>query len=106
MSESTSLSGGKSTFVDGHVRNVGSRTISSVSLQVLFASFDTSQPPQIESVPLSLIRTHTPYVDTEALSVDPLHPGDQKEFRLIFEDISPNWNQQFPLIRVTKVGAR
>src|ERR1700719_1233228 len=28
MSESTSLSGGKSTFIDGHVQNTGSQTVS------------------------------------------------------------------------------
>ena len=99
MSESTSLSGGKSTFIDGHVRNKGSRTVTGATVQVLFAGFDAGTPPQLETVPLMLIRTHEPYVDTEPLSAAPLGPNEDREFRLIFEDISPNWNQQLPEIR-------
>lgn len=104
MSESTSLSGGKSTFIDGYVHNLGPGTIKSASLQVLFGNFDPSQPEQIESVPLSLIRTHEPYIDTEPVSAEPLAPGTNKEFRLIFENISPNWNQQLPIIHAVTVN--
>lgn len=106
MSESTSLSGGKSTFIDGHVHNLGSRTVKSVLLQVSFGSFDPSQPGQIESVPLSLIRTHEPYIDTEPVSAEPLAPGTNKEFRLIFENISPNWNQELPILHAVAVESR
>jgi hypothetical protein len=103
MSESTSLSGGKSTFIDGHVRNTGSRTVTGATVQVLFGNFDPAQPPQLETTPLTLIRTHEPYIDTEPLSAAPLAPGDDREFRLIFEDISPNWNQQLPEIHAIQV---
>lgn len=106
MSESTSLSGGKSTFIDGRVRNAGSRTVEGASLQVLFGSFDPTQPAQVEPVPLSLIRMHEPYIDTEPVSADPLLPGSEKEFRLIFEDISPNWAQQLPEIRTVGVSLK
>ncbi len=103
MSESTSLSGGKSTFIDGHVRNNGSRTVTSATVQVLFGNFDPAQPPQLETTPLTLIRTHEPYVDTEPISAAPLAPNDDREFRLIFEDISPNWNQQLPEIHPIQI---
>ncbi len=105
MSESTSLSGGKSTFIDGQIRNIGSQTISGVGMQVLFGN-DEGMPPQIETVPLMLIRTHEPYVDTEPVSADPLKPGDQREFRLTFESLPGNWNQQLPEIHVTRVSQR
>jgi len=103
MSESTSISGGKSIFIDGLVKNVGTSEISGAQLQVLFPSFDSTQPPQLESVPLTLIRTHEPYIDTESLSAAPLEPGASHEFRLIFEDISPNWGQQLPEIHAVKI---
>ena len=106
MSESTSLSGGKSTYIDGHVRNTGQSTVKGATLQVLFGSFDTTAPPQIETVPLNLIRTHEPYVDTQPVTDAPLARGDDREFRLIFEDISPNWNQQLPEIHPVKVQLR
>ena len=63
-------------------------------------------PPQVETVPVALIRTHQPYIDTQPISDAPLAPGDEKEFRLIFEDVATNWNQQLPEIRVVKVSAR
>jgi hypothetical protein len=106
MSESTSLSGGKSTFIDGQVRNTGARTVAGATVQVLFGNFDATQPPQLETTPLTLIRTHEPYVDTEPLSAAPLAPGDEREFRLIFEDISPNWNQQLPEIHAVAVNLK
>jgi hypothetical protein len=102
MSESTSLAGGKSTFIDGRIRNAGSSTVTGVTVQVLFHN-EEQMPPQIETLPLSLIRTREPYVDTQPVSSDPLKPGDEKEFRLIFESIPANWNMQMPEIRMIRV---
>lgn len=105
MSESTSLSGGKSTFVDGRVQNRGDQTVNGVTVQVLFRN-DEGMPPQIETVPLMLIRTREPYVDTQTVGSAPLKPGDEREFRLIFESIPTNWNQQMPEIRVIRVDTK
>jgi hypothetical protein len=109
MSESTSLSGGKSTFVDGHVQNTGSKTVTAAQLQVIFSLFggDPSQKPvQIEAVPLTLIRTHEPYIDTEPVSDAPIAPGETREFRLIFENISSDWDQQLPDLHAIQVTTR
>lgn len=105
MSESTSLSGGKSTFIDGHVANKGSRVVTGATVQVLFAN-DENLPPQVETLPLALIRTHEPYVDTQPVAAAPLAPGDDREFRLIFENIGANWNQQLPQIHVVHLSQK
>jgi hypothetical protein len=105
MSESTSLSGGKSTFIDGVVSNTGSSTVNAIRVQVLFSN-EEQMPPQIETVPLSLIRAREPYVDTQPVSAAPIRPGEQREFRLIFESIPANWNMQMPEIRVVKVETK
>ena len=105
MSESTSLSGGKSTYIDGRVKDAGTKTVTGATVQVLFAN-DMAMPPQVETVPLTLIRTHEPYVDTQRIADAPLAAGDEREFRLVFEGIASNWNQQMPEIRVVKVGTR
>ena len=105
MSESTSISGGKSTYIDGHIANHGSLTVTGITVQVLFAN-DTGMPPQIETVPLLLIRTREPYVDTEPVSAAPLASGAEADFRLIFEGINENWNQQTPVIHVTQTVTR
>ena len=105
MSESANLSGGKYTYIDGRVRNAGTATVTGVTVQVLFRN-EEQMPPQIETLPLALIRTRQPYIDTQPVSVAPLKPGDEREFRLIFETITGNWNYQMPEIRVVKVQTR
>jgi hypothetical protein len=105
MSESTSLSGGKSTFIDGHIQNTGSQIVSGITVQVLFRN-DEAMPPQIETLPLSLIRVREPYIDTQSVSAAPLKPGDERDFRLIFESIPANWNTQMPEIRMVKVDTK
>src|ERR1700733_1797546 len=102
MSESTSLSGGKSTFVDGHIENTGGQTVTGITVQVLFRN-DEGMPPQIETLPLALIRTREPYIDTQPVSAAPLKPGDGRDFRLIFETIPANWNMQMPEIHIIQV---
>ncbi len=105
MSESTSLSGGKSTFIDGHIKNTGSQTITGITVQVLFRN-DENMPPQLETLPLALIRTREPYIDTQPVGAAPLKPGDEQDFRLIFEVIPPNWNTQMPEVHVIEVASR
>jgi Protein of unknown function (DUF2393) len=105
MSESTSLSGGKSTFIDGHIQNSGSQTVSGVTVQVFFRN-DEGMPPQVETVPLSVIRAREPYIDTQPVSAAPLKPGDERDFRLIFESIPANWNMQMPEIHVIRVDTK
>ena len=105
MSESTSLSGGKSTYMDGKITNRGPATVTGVTVQVMFAN-DTGMPPQLETEPLALIRTREPYVDTQPVSAAPLKPGAEAEFRLIFENLNANWNGQQPEIRVVGVTTR
>ena len=105
MSQSSSLSGGTSTFIDGHVRNSGQETLTGVRMQVVFRN-DVGLSPQVEALPLSLIRMHEPYIDTEPISAAPLKPGDEAEFRLIFESVPGNWNQQMPELRVIGVAKK
>lgn len=105
MSESTSLSGGKSTFVDGHIQNAGSQTVTGITVQVLFRN-DEAMPPQLETLPLALIRTREPYIDTQPVGAAPLKPGDERDFRLIFETIPANWNVQMPEIHITQVDTK
>lgn len=105
MSQSTSLSGGTSTFLDGHIRNSGGEIVTGIVVQAIFRN-DVGLAPQIDTLPLFLIRTHQPYVDTEPVSATPLKPGDDVEFRLIFETIPSNWNQQMPEILPIRIAKK
>ena len=105
MSEAENLSGGKLTYLDGHIDNTGGRTVTGVTVQVVFGN-DVGLPPEIYTVPLTLIRTRQPYIDTEPVSADPLKPGDDREFRLTFETVPENWNTVMPQVRIIEVDSR
>ena len=105
MSESTSLSGAKDTYIDGQIANHGGKTLSAVTVQVAFHDA-LNQITQKETMPLMLIRTREPYVDTEPVSAEPIKPGEQRSFRLIFDHVSPDWNQQYPEIRVIRISGK
>jgi len=83
------------TYVDGHIANTGGRTVTGVTVQVLFRSY-THEVAQNETQPLKLIRTRDPYVDLESVSAAPLNPGDAHDFRLIFDAVSPDWEERIP----------
>jgi hypothetical protein len=101
MSESANLSGGKLTYLDGHVQNTGGKTVTAVTVQVVFGN-DEAMPPEIDTVPLTLIGMKEPYIDVQPMSANPLKPGDDREFRLTFETVPENWNTQMPEVRVIK----
>jgi hypothetical protein len=105
MSEAANLSGGKLTYLDGHVTNTGNRTVTVVTVQVVFAN-DEALAPQIDTLPLTLIRTKEPYVDIEPVSANPLKPGDDREFRLTFETVPDNWNTQMPEVRIIQTDLK
>jgi hypothetical protein len=105
MSEATSFSGAKVTYIDGQVANTGDRTLTGVTVQVGFHS-DTGEFAQRITVPLSLIRTRQPYVDTQPVSAAPIEPGQTRDFRLIFDTVPGDWNQQLPEVRVIQVRAK
>lgn len=103
MSESSSLSGAKQTYIDGDIKNNGTRTLTGITVQVVFMDF-TGQIGQKSTMQMEWIRTHEPYIDVEPVSAAPIAPGQTREFRLIFDQVTDEWNQQYPEIRVTAVS--
>lgn len=105
MSEATNFTGSKVTYVDGMITNKGDKTVTGIYVVVTFHN-DIGEPPQKTPMPLSLIRSREPYVDIEPVSAEPLKPGDSHAFRLIFDHVSPAWNQQYPTVQPTHVQMR
>ena len=105
MSESSNLAGGKVTYVDGQIKNTGARTVSGITVQVLFRD-PAKEVSQNETQPLKLIRTRDPYVDLQPISAAPLQPGDQRDFRLIFDAVSRDWDGAYPEIRIIHVESK
>lgn len=105
MSESSNLAGGKVTYIDGHIANAGNRTVVGITVQVLFRNI-AKEVAQNETQPVKLIRVRDPYVDLEPVSAAPLKPGDQHDFRLIFDAVSPDWDGVYPEIRIIRVDSK
>ena len=105
MSESSNLAGGKVTYIDGHIANNGNKTVTGVSVQVLFRNA-ANEVAQNETQSLRLIRTRDPYIDLEPVSAAPLKPGDVRDFRMIFDSITQDWNGVYPEIRIVHVDAK
>ena len=105
MSEATSFSGAKVTYIDGQLANTGDKTLTGITVQVGFHS-DVGQFAQRISLPLNLIRTREPYIDTQPVSAAPIEPGQSRDFRLIFDTVPPDWNLQIPEIRVINVRSK
>lgn len=103
MSESTSLSNGKDTYIDGTITNHGNRTVTGMVAQVIFKN-DLNLAPQLETTPIQLIRSREPYIDTVPVNTMPIAPGASADFRLTFENITSSWNQQQPEIRIIEVS--
>ena len=104
MSESANLAGGKVTYLDGQITNAGNRTVTGVTVQVLFRDA-AKEVAQNETLAMKLIRTRDPYVDVEPVSAAPLKPGDVRDFRLIFDAVSPSWDGAYPQVRIVHVAA-
>jgi hypothetical protein len=102
MSQAGSMAGAQSTYIDGQIANTGQKIVTGITVQVAFHGFQNPIARK-ETMPLPLIRMREPYVDTQPVSAAPIHPGETRDFRLIFDSIPQDWNQNYPEIRVISV---
>jgi len=102
MSQANSVVGAQATYIDGQIANHGNETVTGITVQVAFRDVG-NQIVQKETMPLNLIRTREPYVDTEPVRAAPILPGESREFRLIFDHVAQDWNQNYPEIRIIGV---
>lgn len=105
MSQASAMIGGQQTYIDGEITNNGSETLTGVTVQVAFMDF-TNRIGQKNTMPLTLIRTKEPSIDIEPVSAAPIGPGQTREFHLIFDRVTDQWNQQYPEIRVIAVEGK
>ena len=105
MSQAGNMAGSQTTYVDGQITNKGQETVSEITVQVAFHGLENPIAKK-ETMPLPLIRTRQPYIDTQSVSAAPIRPGETREFRLIFDSIPQDWNQNYPEIRIISVTGR
>jgi len=105
MSQAQNFAGFTVTYVDGTVSNLGDKTVTHAVVRVTFRDA-YGQVAQVEEVPLKILETGGPYLDTADLSAMPLEPGQNKPFRLIFERISQQWNMGYPEVQISDVRTK
>ncbi|MGH9599511.1 MAG: DUF2393 family protein [Terracidiphilus sp.] len=105
MSQSANYMGGRFTYIDGRIVNTGGRTVTGITVQVLFRGY-TNMVTQNETQPLKFIRIRQPYIDVEPVSAAPLNPGAARDFRLIFDEVSQDWNGAYPEVRIVRVETK
>lgn len=105
MSQASNLAGGQVTYIDGHIVNQGSKTVTGITVQVLFRD-PAHEVAQNETQPMKFIRTREPYIDVEPVSAAPLAPGGAQDFRLIFDTLAQDWDGAYPEIRIVHVETR
>src|SRR5580693_9855360 len=93
------------SYIDGTITNTGDKTVIHAVVQVTFKD-DMGQTAQREEIPIHVLRTGGPYDEAVDLNFSPLAPGESKPFRLIFENISAQWNHAYPDLQVSKVTVR
>jgi hypothetical protein len=105
MSESSNLAGGKVTYLDGHIANKGDRTVTGMTAQILFRNI-AHEVAQNETQQIKVIRTRDPYIDVQPVSSAPLKPGDERDFRLIFDAVTRDWDGAYPEVRMITVDTK
>jgi hypothetical protein len=105
MSESSNLAGGKVTYLDGHIANQGNRTVVGAVALVTFRDYKR-EVAQSQRMALTVVRMKEPYIDTVSMSAAPLKPGEQKDFRLNFDQVSPDWSGSLPEVRIVRTDLK
>jgi hypothetical protein len=105
MAQAENLLGGRSIYIEGALKNAGDQTVTGATAEITFRNI-LKEVVQRENHVVRVVLAREPAVDVAALSMSPLKPGDSKEFQLIFEHVSADWNGQYPEIRITTVNTR
>lgn len=105
VSQAQNFVGAIVTYIDGNVTNNGDKTVTAASLEATFHN-SLGQIVQQEEQPLRILRRSGAYPEPLDLFIAPLAPHQTREFRLIFEHISADWNQQLPELKITDVATQ
>jgi hypothetical protein len=94
--------GGKVTHLDGTLTNNGDRTVTGISVEVVFRN-SLNEVAQKDVQPLRVHQQVGTYTDVADLKAAPLKPGESRGFRLTFDHVSADWNRAYPELTVVNV---
>ena len=96
--------GGTVTYVEGKITNIGDKTVTGAVAEVIFRN-SLGEVVQKELIPIRVLVWQGPDRDILDLRSAPLKPGARADFRLTIEgNISADWNQGYPEVRITGVS--
>jgi hypothetical protein len=104
-SAAQNFAGATVSYLDGVITNTGSMTVIHAVVQITFKD-DMGQTAQREDLPIRVLRTGGPYDEAVDFNLSPLAPGESKPFRLIFDNISAQWNHAYPDLQITQVSVK
>ena len=103
LSAETNFVGASVSYLDGKITNVGDKTATGVTVEVIFRN-SLGEVVQRETLPLMLYHTGLAgFPDVAPLTAAPLMANQTRDFRLTFEHISADWDQGFPELRFVKI---
>jgi len=105
VSRAENFVGGSVTYVQGQIANMGEKTITGATVEVVFRN-TLGEVVDRQTQQLTLIQERKTYTDSVSLAQLPLTPNMQHEFRLTFEHISADWNQGLPEMRFLKLSTK
>jgi len=97
--------GANVTYLEGTVSNSGDKTVTAATVEVTFSN-SLNEVVQKEEMPMTILSKNGPYPEAVDLRISPLGARQTREFRLTFEHISADWNQQQPALRITELTLR
>jgi len=103
LSQAKNFVGGTVTYLEGNISNAGDKAVAAVSVNVTFRN-TLDEVVQRETLPVRILDRSGSYPDTVDMRLRTLSPGQQREFRLTFEHLSSDWNQQAPELHVVGVS--
>ena len=102
MSTAANFAGQEVTYIEGKIKNNGTKSVSNVLVQFVFHDSLGQVAQREPGQRLMVITTREPYIDTAPLINAPLRPGQTKEFRQTFEHVSADWNMHLPEITIVR----
>jgi hypothetical protein len=106
MSAAENFIGHTVSYIDGTITNTGDKTVTRAIVEVNFMDSMNQLAQREPGLPLRVIRTNGAYNEPVDLNVAPLGPGQSEPFRLTFDNISQQWNHQYPDIKITDVTVK
>ena len=103
MSEVENFAGGNVTYIEGKVVNNGDKTLKAATVESIFRN-SLGEVVQTDKQNLKVFSDVGLYQDAVDVRNAPLQPKEARPFRLAYDRISADWNQQYPELRISSAS--